>query len=69
MIADIFNLFNRQAITQYDERYNLTSDGVCAGIPDALCNGDGGLIATPDTIDPAGQISSNPRAARPTRTT
>ena len=35
VIADIFNLFNRQSITQYDERYNLINDGACAGIPDA----------------------------------
>jgi hypothetical protein len=58
VIADIFNLFDRQAISQYDERYNLTSDGACAGVPDALCNGDGGLIAKPDTTDPVGQISN-----------
>ena len=35
VIADIFNLFNRQAMTQFDERYNLISDGECGGIPTA----------------------------------
>ncbi len=58
LIADMFNIFNRQSIIQYDERYNLISDGECAGIPDGLCNGDGGLIAKPNTTDAAGQISN-----------
>ena len=61
MIADIFNLFNRQAITQFDERYNLISDGSCAGIPDGLCNGDGGIVTTGNSLTPAGAIT-NPRA-------
>ena len=38
VVADVFNLFNRQAINQFDERYNLPSDGdACAGIPAAIC--------------------------------
>ncbi len=38
VMADVFNLFNRQAIDQYDERYNLPSDGdACAGIPSDIC--------------------------------
>ena len=61
MIADIFNLFNRQAITQFDERYNLISDGGCAGIPDGLCNGDGGIATTGNSLTPAGSIT-DPRA-------
>jgi outer membrane receptor protein involved in Fe transport len=61
VIADMFNLFNRQAIAQYDERYNLTSDDVCAGIPDALCNGDGGLQYRPGTTEPIAQLQ-NPLA-------
>jgi carboxypeptidase family protein/TonB-dependent receptor-like protein len=56
VITDIFNVFNRQAITVYDQRYNLVNDGACAGVPDALCNGDGGLIATPNTTTAVGQI-------------
>ena len=44
--ADIFNLFNRQAITVLDERYNLIEDGECAGLAGNLCNGDGGIATT-----------------------
>ena len=69
VIADVFNLFNRQAIIQNDERYNLTSDGVCAGIPDALCNGDGGLLATARTRSTRWARSPTRGHARPTRTT
>jgi hypothetical protein len=58
--ADIFNLFNRQAITTLDERYNLIEDGECAGIPDSLCNGDGGIATTGNSLTPAGSLS-NPR--------
>ena len=58
LIADIFNLFDRQAITQFDQRYNLSSDPHCAGIPDALCNGDGGLVTTGNNLTPAGSISN-----------
>ncbi len=48
---DIFNLFDRQAATLLDQRYNLDSDPACAGIPDAICNGDNGLQHLP--VDPA----------------
>jgi hypothetical protein len=61
VIADVFNLFNRQAIIQFDQRYNLIQDGPCAGVPEAICNGDGGLTNRPGTVDPAGTIA-NPRA-------
>ena len=61
LIADIFNLFNRQAITQLDQRYNLVSDGPCAGIPDGLCNGDGGIVTTGNTLTPAGAITQSAR--------
>ena len=60
VIADIFNLFNRQSITQLDERYNLIQDGECGGIPSAICNGDGGIATTGNTLTPAGTLS-NPR--------
>jgi len=59
--ADIFNLFNRQAITQLDERYNLIENGHCAGIPASLCNGDGGIATTGNSLTPAGSLS-DPRA-------
>jgi hypothetical protein len=60
VIGDIFNLFNRQSITILDERYNLISDAECGGIPEAICNGDGGIATTGDSLTPAGTIS-NPR--------
>jgi Carboxypeptidase regulatory-like domain/TonB dependent receptor len=62
VVADIFNVFNRQAITQYDERYNLPSDGdACAGIPSDICGAGGGIQHLPNAIAPAGSIP-NPRA-------
>jgi hypothetical protein len=61
VLLDVFNLFNRQSITVLDQRYNLVSDGPCAGVPAALCNGDGGLIAQPNSIIAAGSIA-NPAA-------
>jgi Carboxypeptidase regulatory-like domain/TonB dependent receptor len=61
LIANIFNLFDRQAINQFDQRYNLISSGVCGGIADGLCNGDGGILTTGNSLTPAGVIS-NPRA-------
>jgi hypothetical protein len=56
--ADIFNVLGRQAITVLDQRYNLTQDGHCGGIPAAICNGDGGLLAQPNTIIPVAQLSN-----------
>jgi hypothetical protein len=61
LVAAVFNLFDRQSIIQYDERYNLVQDGPCAGVPDAICNGDGGILNRPGTVDPAGTIP-NPLA-------
>jgi outer membrane receptor for Fe3+-dicitrate len=62
VLVDVFNLFNRQAIAQYDERYNLPSDGdACAGIPSNICGAGGGIANIPNTLDPAGTIP-NPRA-------
>jgi hypothetical protein len=58
---NVFNLFNRQSATVLDQRYNLTKDGQCAGIPGALCNGDGGLNALPNSVTAAGQLA-NPLA-------
>jgi hypothetical protein len=61
LIADFFNLFDRQAITQPDQRYNLQQSGRCGGIPDGLCNGDGGIVTTGDNLTPAGALP-NPRS-------
>jgi hypothetical protein len=58
-ILDIFNLLNRQAIRQYDQRYNLVSDGVCAGVPEAVCNGDGGIATTGNNLTPAGSVTKD----------
>ena len=54
--ADAFNLLDRQAAVVFDQRYNLIPDGPCAGIPEGLCNGDGGLAARPGTLEPVGSI-------------
>jgi TonB-dependent receptor-like protein len=61
LIMDMFNVFNRQKPTVLDERYNLIQDGFCAGIPDAICNGDGGIATQSGTLTPLGSIP-NPRA-------
>jgi hypothetical protein len=61
LFMDIFNLFNRQEITQFDERYNLIEDGGCSGIPESACNHDNGLVTQPGTLTPVFTIS-DPRA-------
>jgi len=61
LILDVFNLFDRQSAIAVDERYNLESDPVCAGVPQALCNGDGGITTKPGTTHAIGQIP-HPRA-------
>jgi hypothetical protein len=68
LIMDVFNLFNRQAITTLDQRYNLASDPVCSGIPVADCNQgsvpnsyDGGLRHQPNSLLPVAQLA-DPRA-------
>ena len=60
-IVDVFNLLNRQALTQYDQRYNLVQDGSCGGIPSNICNGDGGIATQPGTLTPLG-VLSDPKA-------
>jgi Carboxypeptidase regulatory-like domain/TonB dependent receptor len=60
VVLNVFNLLNRQAPTVLDQRYNLVSDGPCAGVG-ALCNGDGGLVTTGNSLTPLGQLA-NPRA-------
>ncbi|HSY47361.1 MAG TPA: TonB-dependent receptor [Thermoanaerobaculia bacterium] len=61
LILDVFNVLNRQAKTALDQRYNLNTDPPCAGIPSALCNGDGGLLNAPGGVQPAG-VLPNPKA-------
>jgi carboxypeptidase family protein/TonB-dependent receptor-like protein len=60
-VLDVFNVLNRQAKTALDMRYNLSSDPVCAGVPDAICNGDGGIANLPGGVLPSGVIA-NPKA-------
>jgi hypothetical protein len=57
---DVFNLLDRQSVTVLDQRYNL-QDARCAGIPDEICNGDGGLLHDGESTDPVGGIP-DPRA-------
>ena len=61
VLLDVFNLFDRQGSTILDQRYNLQKDGNCGGIPASLCNGDGGLLALPNSVTPKGALS-NPTA-------
>jgi len=60
LLLDVFNLLDRQAIVNYDQRYNLET-APCAGVPDEICNGDGGLNHDGASYTPVGTIS-NPRA-------
>jgi hypothetical protein len=63
----VFNLFDRQAMAQLDERYNMPSDGdPCAGIPRGICGAHGGIGYVPDSIDPIGSIP-DPRASATNR--
>jgi hypothetical protein len=61
VLLNVFNILNRQAKTALDQRYNLSSDPACSGIPDALCNGDGGILNAPGGVQPSGVIA-NPKA-------
>jgi hypothetical protein len=61
VIFDVFNVFNRQAPASLDRRYNIVQDGPSAGVPENLCNGDGGLVTLPGTLEPRGQLA-DPRA-------
>jgi hypothetical protein len=65
LLLDVFNVFNRQSITNLDQRYNLSSDPACAGLG-ALGNcvpgvGGGEIQNLPGTVTPVGQLA-NPRA-------
>jgi len=62
IVADVFNALNLQRKILLDNRYNLSEDQPCAGVPDAICNGDGGLLAVPGDITQPVQQLTNPRA-------
>ena len=53
LVADVFNLLNRQAKTVLDQRFNRVNDDVCAGITGA-CTSDGGIGTVVGTLTPAG---------------
>jgi hypothetical protein len=57
LVVDVFNLFNRQSAIQLDQRYNLIQDGVCGGIAESQCNGDGGLATQGDSLTPVAQLT------------
>ncbi|HVT05507.1 MAG TPA: carboxypeptidase regulatory-like domain-containing protein [Thermoanaerobaculia bacterium] len=61
IVADIFNALDRQAPSSLDLGYNSDFDPPCTGIPDNLCNGDGGIRNSPGTTKPLGRIT-DPRA-------
>jgi len=66
LLVDVFNLLNRQAISRLDNRYDLSSDAPCStnpnkGVPTAICNGFGGLLNKPGTVEPVAQLA-DPRA-------
>jgi hypothetical protein len=58
LMLDIFDVFNRQAPIVPDQRYNLDTDGPCAGIPAAACNGDGGLQHNGAAYTPIAQLAN-----------
>jgi hypothetical protein len=64
ILFDVFNLLDRQAISQLDQRYNLSVHDTCGGIPEEHCNGDNGLLHQDNSIDPVAQLA-NPRATAP----
>jgi hypothetical protein len=67
LLLDVFNVFNRQSATNLDQRYNLSSDVPCAGIPsngtsvrsaNNLCNNDGGIWNVPGTTNAYAQLAN-----------
>jgi len=66
LLVDVFNVFNRQSITNLDNRMDLSSDASCAVFAHdggaAVCNGFGGWANVPGTNTPVGHFS-NARAA------
>jgi outer membrane receptor protein involved in Fe transport len=67
LVADVFNVFNRQSATSLDNRMDLTSSAACAVFVNAFgnannCNGFGGWANITGTTKPVGSFS-DPRAA------
>jgi outer membrane receptor protein involved in Fe transport len=61
LLVDVFNLLDQQSEILLDQRYNLSSDDFCAGIPAELCSTMGGINNIDGTTDPIGALP-NPRA-------
>jgi len=57
LLVDVFNVFNRQSATNLDQRFNLSSDPACSGLPTGLCNTDGGILNVTGTTNARGQVS------------
>jgi hypothetical protein len=59
VVADIFNIFDRQAKNAVDLRFNRAQDDPCTGfedICDANAGGGGGILTEPGTLTPVGKI-------------
>ncbi len=62
LIADVFNIMDRQAKTAVDLRFDTADDATkdpnhpCPGF-DAVCNGAGGIAAIPGTVKPVGTVN------------
>lgn len=64
VLADVFNVFDRQAPVTLDTLYNGYYAPVCTGFADGTCNGDGGFRNVPGTTKAVGRITS-PRSTAP----
>jgi hypothetical protein len=57
LLFDVFNLLDRQAITNLDQRYNLDSQSPCAGIEEVVpCGAGGGLQHGNFSLEPVQQL-------------
>jgi hypothetical protein len=61
IVADVFNVLDRQAKTAVDIRYNRAQDQACTGLVASgsadPCNGDGGIATAPNTLNPVGTVN------------
>jgi outer membrane receptor protein involved in Fe transport len=60
IVADVFNVLDRQAKTALDQRYDRVQDSTganrCPGF-ESICNGAGGIAAIPGTVNPVGTVN------------
>jgi len=60
VIADVFNILDRQAKTALDQRYDRVQDvtgaNPCPGFS-SICNDAGGIAAIPGTVKPVGTVN------------